>query len=38
VLAALQTDEKPPVRTISMSEQELTERIAQVTASVLKEL
>ena len=38
VLSALQTDEKPPVRAISMSEQELTALIAQVTASVLKEL
>jgi L-fuculose-phosphate aldolase len=38
VLSALQTDEKPSVPAISMSEQELTELIARVTASVLKEL
>jgi L-fuculose-phosphate aldolase len=38
VLSALQTDEKPPVRTVSMDEQELTEIIVRVTASILKEL
>jgi L-fuculose-phosphate aldolase len=38
VLSTLQSDEKPPVRTVSMSEPELTELIAQVTTSVLKEL
>ena len=38
VLSTLQIDEKPSVRTISMSEPELTELIAQVTATVLKEL
>jgi L-fuculose-phosphate aldolase len=38
VLSNLQTDEEPATQTVSMSEQELTELIAKVTASVLKEL